>query len=151
MFERILCKGFHKTSKGKNTIYIDDQKIKGNWYEGYIFAKKLNDNIIYYIQIVDDEGVITGKKCTVIPETICMYSGFTDSVTGKKLFENDIIDGEYKYIPERKMRFVVKWERGSFVELANHTFGSHTLVGSMFDKNWDEILEEGFEFDKKRK
>ena len=151
MIERFLCRGFHQTQRGKSIIYIDDQRIKGIWYEGYVYPKKSNENITYYILTVDEEGTITGKKHKVMPETIGMYSGFNDTTTGKKIFEYDIVDGDYKYIHDKKKRFVVKWERGSFIELTNHTFCTHILVGSMFDKNWDEILEEGFNFHKEHR
>ena len=47
MIERFLCRGFHQTQRGKSIIYIDDQKIKGTWYEGYVYSKKSNENITY--------------------------------------------------------------------------------------------------------
>ena len=54
-------------------------------------------------KITSIQSQYTGKE-NILPETICQYTGLTDS-NGVKIFENDFI----QLMPNSDTRFLIKW------------------------------------------
>ena len=78
----------------------------------------------------------------VVPEIVCQYTGLTDR-NGKKIFEGDILYGEfYGYPFPCNETFKIYWDEGEKGFKANYFNESNCeVIGNIFDN--PELLKEG--------
>ena len=93
----ILFKGFHKDHTGSDAIAIDGKKIKGKWFYWDKYGKILPEYVGW-------NEFIAGVS--IIPETVCEYTGLQDS-NGNRVFEGDRIKA-YEADEENEYAIVYK-------------------------------------------
>ena len=128
----------------------------GEWVEGYVFDDGIIDSkrmfvggfvITEYKGTADDKGNVGINFHEVNPDTVCQYTGLTDT-NGNKIWENDIVEipNEYEYFllewEEDTARFVMNGDRLT-VDFDNYWSYEVEVIGNAFDN--PELLEGGSE------
>ena len=107
----------------------------GNWIQGNLIVNETTGQ--HMIMHVWPEHPDLYDFRTVIPETVCQYTGLTDK-NGKKIFENDIM--RYSYIStrgkDRTKEYVVQWvDNGFHIFDDDYGFSPQSLevIGNIHD------------------
>ena len=94
---QILYKGFAPNLLGNSKIFLNGQKIKGEWVQGYYVAckEKYERDITHAIFTEECEHICMGEYkdwgwYEVIPETVCQFTSLYDE-RGMMIWENDIV------------------------------------------------------------
>lgn len=100
--KRYLFRGFHPDEKGKTTIVVNGEKIKGKWVygdlitrgnAGYCIHPKAN---LFQVGRADLATILIMHP--VIPETVGQW--VTTDKNGKDVFEGDRIKITYRYLSD---------------------------------------------------
>lgn len=93
----------------------------GEWVEGYVVKGRLTyiltaENIHY--MSVSVMGHASVDVLPVKPETVGQYTGLKD-VNGKRIFEGDIVEGEY--FDDEDGYGIIQWNDGAFEIVNDYT------------------------------
>lgn len=101
--DTLYCKGFTPDPNGKKTIWINGEKIQGQWVEGYYVKmhkttycfgnEEPKDNTLHQIlfeQMTDWNLPNQYYRADILPETLCNYIGIRDK-NGNWVCEDDIV------------------------------------------------------------
>lgn len=124
IMDDLYCKGFTLDPNGKKTIYVNGEKIQGQWVEGYYVKlhkttycfgnEEPEDNELHQIlfeQMTDWNLPNQYYRADIIPDTICHSIGFRDK-NNCNIFIGDKI---VFYVNNKtKLTGTICYERGSF-------------------------------------
>lgn len=130
-------------------ILFRGKRIKDEeWIEGSLLALDA-DNGYYFItepykstSTLPVRDLIYNHTCLVDPKTVCQYIGLTDR-NGKKIFEGDILYGEfYGYPFPCNETFKIYWDESEKGFEANYFNENNCeVIGNIFDN--PELLKGG--------
>lgn len=106
----------------------------GGWYFGGGIGKDCDGD--YYIQ---DNSF----RWTIIPDTVCQYTGLTDR-NGTKIFESDIVTSD-DFCPDNEGYGVINWRDDelmfavetdeAYYDFININWAKLEVIGNMFDNS----------------
>jgi hypothetical protein len=122
-------------------VKIDSKEVEFI-YGGYVDAKGADSG---YIINIDSDGNLIFHR--VIRDTVCMWSGYTDS-KGQKIYNADIctakfcnevtLEFEVKEFLCRRLRGAFRFVGNDFVEHNVENKGVFTVIGNVVEKAWDK-------------
>ena len=121
----------------------------GEWVEGYCVNISNKHSYIFTGKLDISNGYLDFEKYTVIPETICQYTGLTDK-NGNKIWENDVVEawsdgtmacGKVQQRIDGTWIMYPAWQNKTMWYFIPNEFGETTVevIGNIFDN--PELLE----------
>lgn len=123
----------------------------GEWVEGCLVIDHSRSNLFEYRMQPVESGVLYAPP--IDPETLCQFTGLCDK-NGNKIWENDIVNHNGKYVPVKFGRYCSCFDYGNYnfgfyVDFPEETFYRKELgywhrkietAGNVFDN--PELLQE---------